>query len=72
MKVKIAFIPFPANIEVLPEETTFLVIDSENQYYIATRVGDEMEVVMEDYEGAPEEIDIRFIAELPDPEIALL
>ena len=54
MKVKLDFIPFPANIEVLPEETIFLVID------------------LEDYEGAPEEIDIRFIAELPDAEIVLL
>jgi hypothetical protein len=68
MKVKLAFIPFPANIEVLPEETTFLVIDADNCYHIASRVGDEIEVIQEDFEGAPEEIDIRFIAVLPEPE----
>lgn len=70
MKVKLKFIPFPADVTVLPEEVYLLVIDSEDQYHIASRVGEEIEVVQEDYEGAPDEIDIKFVAILPAVELA--
>jgi hypothetical protein len=67
VKVKLQFMAAPADVTVLPEGVALLCVDAEDGYYIGHRIDEEIEVTMTDDEGSPEEIDIRFVAILPDP-----
>ena len=65
MKVKLRFIPLPSNLALIPEATALLCIDTDDGYFIGHRIGNEIELTAP--EDAPDEIEISFVAVLPDP-----
>jgi hypothetical protein len=61
--MKLKFFPMPANINVLNEDATYVVIDDQDRYHIATFDGTDL-VITHD-EEITEEIEVSFLAALP-------
>ncbi len=64
--MKLKFFPMPEDITILPQDVTFVVIDSEDRYHLATFDGTELEIVQSD--DIEDEVEVRFLAALPEAE----
>jgi hypothetical protein len=67
MKTKLHWLPIPADLDILPIDEQFLVIDKNATLFFAVYDGDDLLVdVPEDFEE--DEIDIKYYATIRLPE----